>query len=103
VDPLTATLPGLDPAALHPTWCSPGFCEPDGPTTAHLSAPVVWRMEGSDVDVIMRRRQEGLAGEALIEVLLTNDEIPEESTLLFLTENDVARLFGGVQELCCGS
>jgi hypothetical protein len=103
VNPLTSTLPGLDPAALHPEWCSPGFCEPDGPTTAHLSAPIVWRMEGSDVDVIMRRRQEGLAGEALIEVLLTNDQCPEESTLLYLTKRDRDQWLSGVQELCCGS
>lgn len=96
---MTATLPGLDPTTLHPSWCMPGFCERTGPVPIHLSAPIVWRMEGSDVDVIMRRRQEGVAGEVLIELHLTNEVYPEESTLLFLTKRDRGRLFDGVYEL----
>lgn len=67
--------------------------------TVHLSAPLVWRMEGEDVDVIMRRRQEGIAGEVQIEVHFGNEAFPDESTTLIFTEQDIDRLFTGVHEL----
>lgn len=96
---MTATLPAMDPALIHPAWCLPGFCEQAGPVTVHLSAPIVWQMEGEDVDVIMRRRREGFAGEVQIEVHLSNRAFPTEDITLRMTENDVARFFGGVHEL----
>lgn len=96
---MTARLPALDPTTLHPSWCLPEFCEPDGPTVTHVSAPIVWRMEGSDVDVVMQRRQEGLAGEVIVSVRLENDHFPGESTLLFLTRTDRERWTTGICDL----
>ena len=93
------TLPPLDPAGLHPDWCLPAFCETAGPVTRHLSAPIVWRMAGEDVDVCMQRVQEGAGGEVLIELSFANRAYPSEAVTLTFTEEDEGRLFTGFQEL----
>lgn len=83
----------------HPDWCLPAFCEPLGPVTMHLSAPVVWQLEDDDVDVIMRRRQEGTDGEAMIEVHFERQQGPEEQITMLVTEGDADRLRDGVSAL----
>lgn len=87
------------PTGDHPDWCMPAFCEPLGPATMHLSAPIVWQLEDDDVDVIMRRRQEGVDGEAMIEVHLERQQGPEEQITMLVTERDADRLRDGVSQL----
>lgn len=96
-----STTPDVAPAAkvIHPDWCDPTACRPDGSTVTHRSRPVTWRMEGEDVDVAMRRQQDGLDGGVLIELHLANDAFAEAPTTLLLTERDVHRLVTGVLEL----
>jgi hypothetical protein len=77
----------------------PGFCEQAGSVVRHVSVPIVWRMVGEDVDVIMRRVQEGIAGEVLVELNFSNWACAGEEITLILTERDVDQMVTGIHEL----
>lgn len=96
--PGPATLPPFDPTVRHPDWCMPGSCETTAGETLHRSAPIVWRMDGDDADVIMRRCGYGADSAVFYEVHLAHRAFSETITLT-LSEHDVSRLFTGVHEL----
>ena len=93
-DPMGSTADQAD----HLDWCMPGACETAGGETLHRSAPIVWRMDGDDADVFMRRCQCGASSGVFYEVHLEHRAFAEEVTLT-MSEHDVNRLFTGVHEL----
>jgi hypothetical protein len=85
----------------HPAWCDPTFCESaEYGDVLHRSAPVSWELAEDDVEVTLRRRQIGQAGDpaALYEMTVAHLAYPEEQTVTF-SETDLNVLFGAVRAL----
>ena len=84
----------------HPAWCDPAFCETaEFGDVLHRSAPISWELNEDDVEVTLRRRQIGGAGDsALYEVTVSHLAYPEEQTLTF-SETDLDVLFAALRAL----